>query len=64
MVKKWGRESFYLPCNYSCTLYFLVRILLIKLKNLYFSALTNLNYDTANKEKCEGCKDGGISQNL
>ena len=35
MVKKWGRERFYISCNYSCTISFLVKILLVKLKNLY-----------------------------
>ena len=35
MVKNWGRERFYISCNYSCTILFLVKILLIKLKNLY-----------------------------
>ena len=38
MVKKWGKARFYLSYNYSYTLYFLVKILLVKLKNLYHSA--------------------------
>ena len=41
MVKKWGRASFYLSCN--CTLCFLVKILLVKLKSLHTSACLNLN---------------------
>ena len=45
MVKKWGRASFYLSCN--CTLCFLVKILLVKLKSLHTSACLNLNCDTA-----------------
>ena len=35
MVKKWGKERFYISCNYSCTISFMVKILLVKLKNLY-----------------------------
>ena len=34
MVKKQVRVSFYLSCNYFCTLYFLVKMFLVKLKNL------------------------------
>ena len=47
MVKKWGRARFYLSRNYFCTLCFLVKILLIKLKDLYNSACSNLNYGSA-----------------
>ena len=32
MVKKLDRARFYLSCNYSCTLYFLVKLLNIKIK--------------------------------
>ena len=46
MVKKKDRTRFYLSCNYSSILYFLVNILLVKLKNLHPSACLNLNYDT------------------
>ena len=35
MIKKWGRERFYISCNYSFTISFLVKILLAKLKSLY-----------------------------
>ena len=35
MVKELGRERFYISCNYSCTIFFLVKILLAKLKSLY-----------------------------
>ena len=45
MAKKWGRARFYLSCN--CTLCFLVKILLVKLKSLHTSACLNLNCDTA-----------------
>ena len=38
MVKKWGKARFYLSYNYSYTLHFLVKILLVKLKNLHHSA--------------------------
>ena len=40
MVKKWGRAMFYISCNS----YFLEKILLVDLKNLYTSACLNLNY--------------------
>ena len=50
MGKKWGRGRFYLSCNYSCSLYFLVKIFLVKLKNLHPSACLNLNYG-ATKQK-------------
>ena len=43
MVKKHGRAEFYLLCNYFFTLYFLVKVLLVKLKNLETSACLNLN---------------------
>ena len=33
MVKKWGRERFYISCNFSYTISLLVKILLAKLKN-------------------------------
>ena len=46
MIKRWGKARFYLPCNYSCKLYFLMKVLLVKLKNFYSSEL-NLNYGTA-----------------
>ena len=35
MVKRWGTEGFYISYNYSCAISFLVKILLVKLKNLY-----------------------------
>ena len=61
--KKWGRVRFYLSRNDSCTLYFLVEILLAKLKNT--SAFSNLNCGIANKnQKFEGFEDGVIYQNL
>ena len=50
MIKKWDRARFYLPCNYSCTLYFLMKILLTKLNNIYTSACLNLNYGTAKQK--------------
>ena len=46
IIKKWGRTKFCLSCNYSCTLYFLVDILLVNLKNPYTSAYLNVNYST------------------
>ena len=44
MVKKWGREIFYISCNYFCTISFLVKTLLAKLKNLYHSVCLNLSH--------------------
>ena len=35
IVKKWGRERFDISYNFSCTISFLVKILLVKSKNLY-----------------------------
>ena len=46
MVKKQGRARLYISCNYSCTLYFIVNILLVKLKNLHTAAYLKLNYCT------------------
>ena len=37
MVKKQGRAILYISYNYSCTLYFLVKILLVKLRKLHIS---------------------------
>ena len=34
-VKNGAGKSFYISCNYSCTISFTVKILLVKLKNLY-----------------------------
>ena len=42
MVKKQGRARFYVSCNYSYTSYFLVKILLVKLKKLHISTCLNL----------------------
>ena len=44
MVKKQGKTKLYISCNYSCTSYFLVKILLVKLKNLPISECLKLNY--------------------
>ena len=49
IVKKYGRAKFYLSYNYSCTLYLLVKIKEVKLKNLHIPAYLNLNYDTTKK---------------
>ena len=46
MVKKQGRASFYISCNYSCTSYFFVKILLVKLKNCHTPACLKLIYCT------------------
>ena len=46
MVEKKGRAKLYISCYYACKLYFLVKILLVKLKNLHTLACLNLNYST------------------
>ena len=46
VFKRQGRTRLYISCNYSCTSYFLVKILLVKLKNLHISACLKLNYCT------------------
>ena len=50
MVKKWSRASFYLSCNCSCTLYLLLKVLLIKVKTLHTSAYFNLNKATTKQK--------------
>ena len=52
-------------CNYSCTIYFLVKILLVKLKNIYihYAWISIIKKQNITK-KCEGWKNGGICQNL
>ena len=47
MVKKQGRTRLNISCNYSFTSYFLVKILLVKLKNLHIPACLKLHYWTA-----------------
>ena len=56
IIKKCYRARFCLSCNYSCTLYVLVKILLIKSKNLdKTSACLDLNYGRAKQQaKFEG----------
>ena len=57
---KWlkNRARFYLSCNFSCTLYFLVKIK-VKLKNLLTSACLNLKlWHKKTNQKCKGCKKG------
>ena len=44
MARKCGGSRFDLSCIYFCTLYFLVKILLVKLKNLNTLACLNLSY--------------------
>ena len=63
MVEKYCRAKLYTSYNYSCKLYFLVKILLVKLKNLHNSACLKLNYGTA-KQKPKMLKDGEIYQNF
>ena len=66
MVIKQGWARLFISCNYSCTFYFLVKILFVKLKNFHTSACLKLNYcKTKHKPKMlKGYKDGGIYQNL
>ena len=51
MVKKQCRARHYISCNYSCTLYFLVKHLFVKLKKLHTSACLKLNYCTTKQTK-------------
>ena len=46
MNKKLGWAKLFISCSYSYTFYFLVKILLVKLKNLHTSACLKLNYCT------------------
>ena len=63
MVKKQGK--LYHSCDYLCTLYFLVKIRKVKLKNLPTSACFNLNSGPKKQiQKCKGCKNGAIYRNL
>ena len=65
LVKNQGRARLHISCNYSCTLHFIVKILLVKLKNFHTSTCLRLNYCTAkHKPKIKSCKDSGIYQNL
>ena len=63
MVK--NRARFYLSCNYSCTLYTLVKMKEVKLKNFHTSRCSNLNYGTT-KQNPKNVKvaNGGIYQNF
>ena len=49
-VKKYGSTRLYNSCNYSCTSYFLVKMFLVKLKNLHTSICLKLNYSTTKHE--------------
>ena len=52
MVKRKGWPRLFISCNYSCTFYFLVKILLVILKKLHNSAYLKLNYySTKHKAK-------------
>ena len=51
MIKKEGRARFYFSRIFSCILYFLEKILSVKLKNLYTSACLNLNMVPANSNQ-------------
>ena len=55
MLKKWNRARFYFLCNYSYTVSFLVKILLVKLKNFYIQRTWILTMRNPNSDqKCEG----------
>ena len=63
MVKKWGRERLYLSCNYSWTIFSLVKSLLVKLKNFYIQHAWILIMKKQNSnQKCEGWKESGVCQ--
>ena len=56
MVKKWGRKRFYISCSFSCSISFLVKILLVKLKYHYtqyawFSIMKKQNNQNEKVEK-------------
>ena len=52
-------------CNYSCTISFLVKILLVNLKNIYIHyAWVSIIKKKILPKKCEVWKNGGICQNL
>ena len=52
IVKKWGRKRFYTSCNYSCTISFLVKILLIEVKEVsLYSVCLNLNHEKQNSNQ-------------
>ena len=46
MFKKLGLVRLFISCNNSCACYFLVKILLVKLKNHHTSGCLKLNYYT------------------
>ena len=46
MIKKYGRARLHMSCNYSCTLCFSMKIILVKLKGLHTLACLKLNYVT------------------
>ena len=52
MAKQYGRARFYISCNHFCTLYILMKIFLVKLKNVHTSTCLKLNYgSTKQKQK-------------
>ena len=53
-------SRFYISCSYSCTISFLVKILLVKLKNLYIQYA----WISIIKNKIVTKKDDGICQNF
>ena len=64
---KSGQGNVYISCNYSCTISFLVKILLVKLKYLYIQyAWISIIKNKNSKQKCDGGekKDGNICQNF
>ena len=64
-VKQWGRTRFLLSFNYSYTLYFLVKILLVKSKPwLVQHAQILIMVQQCSNQICEGCKDVVIYQNF
>ena len=51
MVKTWGRERFYISCNYSYTIFFTVKTLLVK--NHYIQIDLNLSHEKRENVKVE-----------
>ena len=49
-VKEWGMERFYISCSYSCTVSLVIKMLLVKLKNLYiqYTSIMKKQYSNQN----------------
>ena len=60
-----GQGKVYISCNYPCTISFLVKILLVKLKYLYIQyAWISIMKKKDSKQNGKVWKDGGTYQNF